>query len=236
MIDWESQRLLVVAPHPDDELLGCGGLINRVKRAGGQVFVLFLTVGDTRDYSVAGGSTEDEREREIEEVAKFFGLDGHHLTLPGAEFHLKLDRLPRQRLIDILERDAPLSIAEVRPSVVLIPEISSYNQDHRAVAHAAITALRPGPTAERHQPSMVLGYEEVADGWSGESVSPRDFYVSLDPIDLDQKIEGLRRYASQWRPHPHTRSEEALRALAAVRGGQCGERFAEAFHCLRLTA
>src|SRR5919197_1528921 len=154
MINWGDQRLLVVAPHPDDELLGCGGLINRVKRSGGQVYVHFLTVGDTRDYSQTGRSTRDEREREIEEVAKFFDLDGHHLALPGDEFHLKLDRLPRQRVVDIIERDSPLSIAEVRPSIVLIPEVTSYNQDHRAAAQAAITALRPGPAGDRHQPKL----------------------------------------------------------------------------------
>lgn len=234
MIDWANQRLLVVAPHPDDELLGCGALINLVKRSGGEVFVLFLTVGDTRDYSAAGLSTMSEREREIEDVVKFFGIDGHHLALPGDRHHLKLDALPRQRLIDLIERDGPLSIAEIRPSVVLIPEISSYNQDHRAAAHAAITALRPGPAADRHRPGAVLMYEEVPDGWSGEEVAPRDFFVPVEPVDLDQKIEGLRRYASQWRAHPHTRSEKALRALAAIRGVQCGTDLAEAFHCLRL--
>ena len=197
MIDWASQRLLVVAPHPDDELLGCGGLINLVKRSGGQVFVLFLTVGDTRDYSQAGQSTGSEREREIEEVAKFFDLDGYHIALPGSDYHLQLDHQPQQRLIDLLERDNPLCISEVRPSVVLLPEISSYNQDHKSAAYAGITALRPGPWGERHQPTMVLMYEEVADGWSGESISPRNFYVGIESIDLDRKIEGLRRYASQ---------------------------------------
>ncbi|MEV0968139.1 PIG-L family deacetylase [Microtetraspora glauca] len=236
MINWTDQRLLVVAPHPDDELLGCGGLINLVKRSGGQVFVLFVTVGDTRDFSQAGQSTGSEREREIEEVVKHFGVDGHHIALRGSDYHLRLDHLPRQRLIDLLERDSPLSFSEIRPSVVLLPEITSYNQDHKSVAHAGITALRPGPRDERHQPDIVLMYEEVADGWSGESISPRNFYVGIEPIDLDQKIEGLRRYASQWRTHPHTRSEEALRGLAAVRGVQCGQPLAEAFTCLRFTA
>jgi N-acetylglucosamine malate deacetylase 1 len=235
MVNWGKQRLLVVAPHPDDELLGCGALINRVKRSGGQVFVLFLTVGDTRDFSQAGHSMRSEREREIEEVAKLFDLDGYHITLPGNNFHLRLDHQPQQRLIDLIERDGPLSISEVRPSVVLLPEITSYNQDHKSVAHAGITALRPGPWEDRHQPSLVLMYEEVADGWSGEAISGRNFHVGVDPIDVDQKIAGLRCYASQWRTHPHTRSEEALRALAAVRGVQCGKPLAEAFHCLRFT-
>ncbi|MEV0398691.1 PIG-L family deacetylase [Actinoallomurus sp. NPDC050550] len=232
-IDWADQRLLVVAPHPDDELLGCGALMSRVKRAGGEVFVLFVTVGDTRDFSRTGRSTGVEREREVDDVAKYINLDGHHLALPGEEFHLRLDQLPQQRLVDLIERDGPLAVSEIRPSVVLIPELSSYNQDHRAVAAAAITALRPGPRRDRHQPDLILMYEEVADGWSGETVSPRNFHVVVEPVDLDRKIEGLRRYTSQWRTHPNTRSEEALRALAAIRGAQCGEPLAEAFHCLR---
>ena len=236
IIDWAKQRLLVIAPHPDDELLGCGGLINLVKRSGGQVFVLFLTVGDTKDFSDSGRSTGREREQEIEEVAKFFDLDGYHLALPGDDYHLRLDDLPRQRLLDLLERDNPLSVSKMRPSVVLLPEITSYNQDHKSAAHAAISALRPGPSGDRHQPAMVLMYEEVADGWSGEAIAPRNFYVGIEPIDLDQKMEGLRCYASQWREHPHTRSEEALRALAVVRGVQCGQPLAEAFNCLRFTA
>ncbi len=236
MIRWAEQRLLIVAPHPDDELLGCGALISLVKRSGGQVFVLFVTVGDTRDYSAAGLSTMIEREREIEEVVKFCGIDGHHLALPGDEYHLKLDALPRQRLIGLIERDGPMSLAEVRPTVVAIPDLTSYNQDHRAVARAAVTALRPGPATDRHRPAVVLAYEEVADGWSAEAVPPRNFHVAVDPADLDHKIEGLRRYASQWRAHPHTRSEKALRALAAVRGVQCGADLAEAYHCLRFIA
>lgn len=236
MIDWADQRLLVVAPHPDDELLGCGGLINRVKRSGGEVFVLFMTCGDTREYSPAGRSTARERQREIDEVTKFFDLDGHHLALPGERYHLRLDQVPQGRLVDVMERDSPLAISAIRPSVVLLPEITSYNQDHRAVAQAGITALRPGPGPDRHQPPLVLMYEEVADGWRAEPIPPRNFHVAIDPVDLDQKMEGLRCYASQWRSHPHTRSEEALRALAAVRGAQCGAPLAEAFHCLRCTA
>jgi LmbE family N-acetylglucosaminyl deacetylase len=235
VVDWSGQRLLVVAPHPDDELLGCGGLINLVKRSGGQVFVLFVTVGDTRDLSSAGLSTGREREDEIQQVAKLFDLDGIDLALPGDEYHLRLDGLPQQRLIDLIERGSPLSVSQVRPSVVALPELSSYNQDHRSVAHAAITALRPGPAQERHQPALVMMYEEVADGWSGAAISPRNLYVGIEPADLDRKIEGLRCYASQWRTHPHTRSEEAIRALAAVRGVQCGRPLAEAFNCLRCT-
>jgi len=232
--DWSRQRVLVIAPHPDDELIGCGGLMSRIKREGGEVHVLYVTVADTPDFSAAGVSTADERLREIKLTAEFYPLDSYHLALPGEQYHLKLDNLPRGELMALLERpEHPLSIPVLKPTVVITPDITSYNQAHKAMAHATISALRPGPDALRHQPSLVLMYEEVADGWSGEQVPNRNFFVELTGTDLDRKIEALKLHASQWREHPHTRSELAFRSLAAVRGVQSGRPYAEAFHCLR---
>ena len=89
MINLAKQRLMILAPHLDDEVLGCGGLIHRVKQAGGEVFVLFMTVGTTQDYSQAGVSSAERRRAETEEAAAFFGYDGYHLAFPGEEHHLR---------------------------------------------------------------------------------------------------------------------------------------------------
>lgn len=235
--DWSKQRVLVVAPHPDDEALGCGGLISRVKRAGGQVFVLYMTIADIRDYSAAGFSTAEQRRREFENCAAYFALDGWHLAMPGTNYNLRLDDVARAELIDLLERPGhPLALPTLEPTVVLTPDATSYNQDHRAVAHAVISALRPGPSTFRHQPLLVLAYEQVADSWTSDPPPPRNFYVELTDEDLDRKIAALKLHTSQWREHPHTRSEPALRGLAALRGAQSGYRYAEAFHCLRWRA
>ena len=233
-VDWSRQRVLIVAPHPDDELIGCGALIRRIKREGGEVHVLYMTVADTADFSSTGISTEEERLAEIDRSARFIGIDSYDVALPGWQNHLRLDTIPRQQLVAIFERrDSQLSITGLRPTAIIFTDATSYNQDHQAVARAAVTALRPGPDEFRHQPSLVLTYEEVADGWSGDQVPGRNFFAGVEPDDVDQKIAALRLQASQWREHPHTRSEQALRGLALVRGAQCGLPCAEAFRCLR---
>ncbi|WP_040781604.1 PIG-L deacetylase family protein [Nocardia pneumoniae] len=235
--DWDVQRVLIIAPHPDDEVLGCGGLISRVKREGGEVHVLYVTAGEVADFSLAGRSTAAEKLREIEKVAESFSLDGWHLALPGDKHNLRLDILPRSQLVDLLERPGnPLAFPTLKPSVVLAPDPTSYNQDHQAVASAVLTALRPGPDAFRHQPTAVLTYEEAADSWSAQPALVRNVFVELAADDVDRKVATMALHASQWREHPHTRSKEALRGLAVLRGAQSGYRYAEAFHLLRWRA
>ncbi|MBF6354788.1 PIG-L family deacetylase [Nocardia higoensis] len=234
---WSEQRVLIIAPHPDDEVLGCGGLIGRIKREGGQVHVLYVTAGDVADFSPAGRSRKEEKFREIEKVAEFLGLDGWHLALPDGVYNLRLDTVARSQLVDLLERPGhPLALPTLKPSVVLSPDPTSYNQDHQAVASAVFTALRPGPDIFRHQPVVVATYEEVADSWSGQPALARNVFVQLTGDDVDGKVAAMELYASQRRGHPHTRSEVALRGLAAVRGAQSGYQYAEAFHCLRWRA
>jgi LmbE family N-acetylglucosaminyl deacetylase len=237
VIDWSVQRLLVIAPHPDDEVIGCGGLISRVKRQGGEVCVLYVAVDDLTEYSSSGHSTAEQRLREITEVSRLLALDGWHVAEIGAGATLRLDVMPRSVLVELIEGRPGdrLSLSGMRPTVLAIPEITSYNQDHQAVARAALTALRPGPAVSRYQPSLVLEYEEVADFWSGAAVAAaaRNVFVELTAADLDAKIAALKLHASQWREHPHTRSEQALRGLAAARGASSGVPYAEAFSCLR---
>jgi LmbE family N-acetylglucosaminyl deacetylase len=233
VIDWQNERVLILSPHPDDEVIGCGGLISKVKDEGGQVLVQFVTLGDTRDVSVTGMSTADERLVEIDRVAGILKYDDWDIALRGAEYHLRLDAMARVDLVGVLEETARLSLRAVEPSVVLLPAPWSYNQDHRAVAEAALTALRPMDVADRRAPRVVALFEEVADQWAAESTTPPNLFVELDTPHLDDKIEAMRTYASQVRPHPHTRSLEALRNMAVVRGAHSGLRFAEAYHCVR---
>ncbi|MFC3998280.1 PIG-L deacetylase family protein [Nocardiopsis sediminis] len=235
-IDWARQRILVLAPHPDDETLGCGGLISKAKAAGAEVYVQFLTVGDTADHSPRGFSTAGERYAEIKEVADHFRWDGWHIAFPGDDHHLRLDRLPRFELVDAIERHSPLSIATLEPTVVLAPHRSSYNQDHQAAAEAAHTALRPSDARRRHHPAIVLTYEEAADLWNSGALPPPGLLVKLAEADLEAKLAAMRLYGTQIHDHPHTRSEPTLRSLAVLRGMQGGVALAEGYHVLRWLA
>ncbi len=76
MFNLKNQKILVIAPHPDDEIFGAGGLIAKAKRLGSKVYVLYMTVGLSKDFSKSGSSTQGERIEEIKNVADFLKLDG----------------------------------------------------------------------------------------------------------------------------------------------------------------
>lgn len=230
-----GQRLLVIAPHPDDEVIGCGGLIARVKQEGGKVFVLFLTNGDARDYSKAGFSTQVEREKEIEKVAKFLRFDDYHIAFGGNSYHLKLDQLPQLELISAIERDSPVSIEKIKPTVIAAPHFTSYNQDHRAAANAVFTACRPANRKDKFQPNTLLTYELPQDKWSLESNGNPNYFVELSHDQLEKKVFALKLYKSQLRVKANPRSPSALKSFAVLRGSLCGSPFAEAYNCLRYT-
>ncbi|TDQ55305.1 PIG-L deacetylase family protein [Actinorugispora endophytica] len=232
-IDWSRERILILAPHPDDETLGCGGLIRKAKDAGAEVYIQFITVGDTEDNSARGPSTAQERYGEIKEVADFFGWDGWDFAFPGDEYHLKLDVLSRFELSNAIERHSPLSVTTLKPTVVITPHHTSYNQDHQATAEAVHTALRPSDNRFRHHPRLVLAYEEAADQWRQDTAPPPNFFVELTEAQVDAKIEAMHLYGSQAHAHPHTRSDLTLRSLAALRGMHVGVPFAEGYHTLR---
>ena len=103
-------RLLVIAPHLDDEVLGCAGLIQKIKKAGGTVYVLFLTTGNTYDFSRTGHSEISTRQKEAESVARTLGFDDYDIAFPGDNHHLKLDVLGQKEILHAIERSSTVAI------------------------------------------------------------------------------------------------------------------------------
>lgn len=232
MIGLRQQKLLVIAPHPDDEVLGCGGLIQKVKNENGQVFVLFLTVGDTKDFSKTGFSSSQERQEEIMAVSELLRFDEYHVAFPGNDFHLKLDELGQKVLMDLIERESPLSLERLRPTIVAFPSLASYNQDHRVAALAAHAALRPANDPKYLVPT-VLAYEGMADGWTLQRQEESNFFIPLSAEELETKLSAMALYRSQVRPAPHPRSLPMIRTFSQLRGAQSGTDFAEGFTIYR---
>jgi N-acetylglucosamine malate deacetylase 1 len=228
MLNLTRKKLLVIAPHPDDEIFGCGGLIHRVKEEGGKAYVLYLTVGTTHDFSKKGNSTSDERIREIEKVAKLMRLDGYHVALPGNDYHLKLDSVQQGILITEIER-GKISLESVRPDILAFPSFHDYNQDHRAANEACITATRPVPGVFKHVPSTMLEYEFPYVGWSPTAPGSPNTFVALDPKALKKKLDALRLYKSQMKVEKGPISVYGAETLAHARGVLCGADAAEAF-------
>ena len=225
------QRLLVIAPHADDEVIGCGGLMARTKAAGGQVFVQVLTVGDLDHYDgkshMVAGNT---RESELKAAMELLNVDDWEILIKDSDLHLRLDHIPRRDLINLFERDSRLALDSIQPTVIAIPA-PSYNQDHEAVYKAAITACRPHLSTLKAFQRMVLVADSPQLAWNDRAFKP-NLYVDISDY-LDLKLAAFAKHESQQRPSPHMGGIDALRLLAEMRGREISVRAAEAYECMR---
>jgi LmbE family N-acetylglucosaminyl deacetylase len=227
------QRLLILAPHADDETYGCAGTIARVKNLGGEVFVIVFSVGDILQYGEEVKMVHgDTRVRELESVMKFLKVDDYEVLFRESEKHLRLDTVSRRDLVDLIERKARLSIENVKPTVLLLPAVS-YNQDHEAVFRAGFTACRPHLRDVKSFQPLVLAYDNTSLSWSmeREKFHPQ-LYVDISGF-LEVKKKALSMHASQVRPSVHHGSVESVDYWARVRGREVSVEAAEAFMCLR---
>lgn len=216
-------RILVIAPHPDDEILGVGGTIARLARAGSETFVAVVTTGQLPDYSAA-------------ETARVRAEATQAHALLGVEEILWLD-LPAARLGEVSHaaRNAALTkiVKQVQPTTLFLPFAGDIHIDHQMTFLSAMVAARP------HQatyPGTILAYETLSEtNWNAPYLSPAFVpNVFVDITDtLEVKLEAMRMYKSQLRAFPHERSVEALRALATLRGATVHRPAAEAFVLVR---
>lgn len=218
-------KTLIVAPHPDDELLGCGGTSLRRVAEGGTVAWLLMTA-ITKE---AGWAVEkiQQRAAEIERVREGLHVAPHHLYalgFPTAE----LDRIPMNILVGKISE----VFAEFQPDEVLLPYPGDVHSDHRVTFEAASACTKwfRYPSVKR-----VLAYETPSETDFG--INPRDSGFKPNVfIDIsrqfERKIELMKIYESEIGEFPFPRSEKALRALSQLRGSQAGFDAAEAFSLL----
>lgn len=229
------ERALVIAPHPDDEVFGCGGTIRRLRENGAEVYVMYVTVGTTQDRSAKGESTSAQRTAEVERVARYLDFNGYDFALPGDEYHLQLDSIPQKELIRAIEVGSEVSLERIRPDIVLTPSASDYNQDHRAVSHATLTAARPASRKLKHFQPLILSYELPYHQWNVAEAQPSpSVLIRLEEDDLAAKLEALSLYASQLKDPSNPLSLRGVEAMARFRGLQCDATAAEAFQLARL--
>jgi len=230
-----GQTLLVVAVHPDDDVLGCAGLIKKVKQLGGKAYVLYVTVGPSFQYDHTHQfTTLEDRLQETEEVTRYLGVDDYEVALTGEQYHLRLNALPRQVLVDLLEKNSRVSLNRVQPSIVALPAPNHYHQDHQAVSAAGFAACRPVARDLKPFQDVVLFYEQPCYAWSLQRLEP-NFYVDISDY-VDAKLEALSLYRTQVRTGFAVRTADNLRRLAELRGREVGLKAAEAFMCHRLVA
>ena len=225
-----SDSVLVVAAHPDDEVLGCGGTILRHVEAGDQVEILIVAEGAT--------SRQQQRDRlnaknELNELA--FAAEKARSILGAAGIEL-LD-LPDNRLDSINRLDLIKQIEEKidrhQPKIIYVHHAGDLNIDHRRLHEAVVTACRPTPgnTTRRLLSFEVASSTEWQPPGSAPAFQP-NWFVDIS-AQWERKRQALEAYSSEMRAWPHARSIDALEHLARWRGAQVGVNAAEAFCLLR---
>ena len=218
--------ILVVAAHPDDEVLGCGGTLARMAIEGRAVHILFVADGETSRTGDGLPSIDPARlvarATAAESACVLLGCTSvETLALPD-------NRLDGVVLLDIVKR-IEIVLERYRPSTVLTHHAGDVNIDHRVVHDAVITACRPQPG----RPVKELLFFEVPSSteWrpreSGEAFNP-NWFVDITAT-LGVKLEALQLYEGELRDFPHPRSLRAVEALARWRGATVGVEAAEAF-------
>ena len=216
-------KILVIAPHMDDEVLGCGGTIARYVAEGNELFVCFIA---HRKYNHQFEAEKNDQEKQHAIKAKKI------LGYKDAVFFELNDERLDACIQDIL---VPLEdyILTINPDIVYCPFRGDNNQDHRAVFDASRIALRPfaAPCIKK-----ILMYEVPSSTDQSPPLTENAFlpnyYVDIKKY-FDKKIEAYGCYATEKRSYPHPRSKEALKILAQKRGIEIGFEYAESFMILR---
>ena len=216
------KRALVIAPHPDDEVLGAGGTIARLVESGTDVSVLVISghlppLYDKESFEVT--------KREAERAFKTLGV--HHfkfLKIPAT----MVNQVPIAELNGMISR----FVREVKPNWVFLP-FPDRHVDHRVIFDSSVVACRP---VGIDPPQVVLSYETLSEThWNVPGVEPAfvpEFFIDISQ-QLDKKTSALAEYESQLSNNP-SRSVGAVTALAYFRGSQNGCLYAEAFKVVRI--
>lgn len=218
-----NQKILVVAAHPDDEVLGAGGAICKHVEKGDEVDVLILSDGETSRNSnidIKGRQLDAKKAAKILKVKNLF-LE----QLPDNKF----DSLPLLDIVKIVEKH----LDKIKPQTVYTHQPYDLNIDHQLTFRAVLTACRPQPG---FFVKKLLSFEVLSSSeWQikeKNSIFCPTVYEDISNF-IETKIAALKAYQKELKKYPHPRSEEGVKILAQYRGMESGYQFAEAFQLFR---
>lgn len=222
-------KVLIVAAHPDDDILGCGGFIARYAKK--YVFrVIFIAEGSSCRYGCAESCSADVRK--VIEQRNNFGKKA--LSVLGvsdlAFYDLPCGRLDQEPLIDIgkiIENE----IRMFKPTIIFTHSEMDVNNDHKLVFQATLQATRPGA---QNLVGKLYTFEVLSSSeWQFVDSFMPNFFVTLSEKEILLKIKALEEYVTEQRNFPFPRSKEGLLTQAKYRGMQCASNYAEAFRLVR---
>lgn len=223
-------KVLVVAAHPDDEVLGCGATMAKLARqADTEVYTLLLGDGITSRYSEDELDTDEVREQvdRINKCAiKAGDILGAKETRTYRNLCCRFDTVPLLNIVKIIEEE----VERIQPQVIYTHWPYDVNIDHGIVYQAVLTATRPLPNSGV---KTIFSFEVLSSSdWNFRHRFSPNVYEDVSET-LETKIRALQTYATEIRQFPHPRSVDGIRTLARKRGAEVGLEFAEAFELLR---
>lgn len=218
----DLNRVLVIAPHPDDETLGVGGTIARLINEGKHVSVLFVSGHLPPIYQL---EDFEKTQSECIQAMKILNVESFDfLKIPA----LTLSSYPITKLNGSIKK----FMDEVKPDIVFLP-FPDRHIDHRIIFDSCVVCCRPNNI---QAPKIVLCYETLSEThWNVPGVEPYfapEFFINIADY-INQKTQALDCYSSQLKNN-YSRSIDASQALAKFRGSQNGCLYAEAFKVVRI--
>jgi Uncharacterized proteins, LmbE homologs, COG2120 len=216
-------NVLIVAAHPDDEVLGCGGVTVRHVERGDRVYVVVVTRGFPEIFSPEIDEEDRQHAREAHEILGGAGI--FFLDFPAP----RLDTVPGHELADALRE----VIFSVNADVIYTPFGGDLHADHKATYLATLVASRPVNNCPVRR---LLCYETLSEtDWASpldDSAFKPTVFVDISDV-LERKLQALACFRNELKQPPHPRSLRAIEALARVRGSTAGLMAAEAFMLVR---
>tara|TARA_B110000444_G_scaffold77883_1_gene73659 strand:- start:5322 stop:5990 length:669 start_codon:yes stop_codon:yes gene_type:complete len=219
-----KSKILFIAPHPDDETLGCGGTILKHKKKGDDIYWLIIT--SMQVNSTYSKSAVEIRKKEIEEVS---GLYGFKEIFQLDHLPSSLDAIPKKDLIN----DIIKVINHIKPETIYLPHFGDVHSDHRIIFDAVIACTK---SFRNKDIKNLIAYETVSEtefnvkGKSSAFVP--NLWIDIEEF-LDKKVEIMNTYKSEILDHPFPRSEKNVVSLSSVRGSNVGLKVAESFMILK---
>jgi LmbE family N-acetylglucosaminyl deacetylase len=216
-------KVLVVAAHPDDEVLGCAGVIAKHISNGDTVHILFMSNG----VSSRNASNQDIKDRQLsaQNAADFLGVISiRQLDFPD-------NKMDTVAILDVVQ-SINVVIDEMQPNIIYTHHIGDLNIDHQVTHKAVMTACRPQPNSCVRE---IYAFEILSSTeWQTPGVTPFSPNVFVDITDyIDIKKQVLEIYSKEMRQSPHSRSIDNVIRLNMLRGSSIGVDYAEAFMLAR---
>lgn len=224
-----SSKVLVIAAHPDDEVLGCGGATAKHVLQGDDVYCLILGEGITSRYDSRGNAGKDEIEKLKQDAKKAAAILGTKDVIFRDFPDNRFDSIP---LLDIVKAVESVK-QEIKPDIIYTHHRGDLNIDHRITFRAVLTACRPmkGETVKEIYSFEVPSSTEWAEPDAAASLMP-DVFVDITAT-FEKKIAALNVYSTERREYPHPRSPRALEIIARRWGVNVGRELVEAFRLIR---